>query len=264
MSSKSVNINNLFTSAQNEGILSANAMQALNIPDLGAQIQAGLGLSADDVTASEVMLVSFLIDDSGSIRMVAGNSQAVREGHNLVLDALSGSKQENNILVGCRYLNGTDLYDYCLLSQAVRMDTHNYDPRGGTPLYDQSIVVCGRQIAKAQEFADNGVPVRTGTVIVTDGKDEHSRRSAQDVYPIVRDMLMQENHIVAGMGIDDGTGGFRGIFKEMGIPDEWILTPRNTPSEIRKAFGAFSKSMVRASQSAGSFSQTAAGGFGQP
>ena len=74
---------------------------------------------------------------------------------------------------------------------------------------------------------------------------------------------MNEDHIIAAMGIDDGRTDFRKVFREMGIPDQWILTPGNTPAEIRKAFRVFSSSAVRASQSGASFSQMAAGGFGK-
>ena len=76
-------------------------------------------------------------------------------------------------------------------------------------------------------------------------------------------MLMQETHIVAAMGIDDGgLTDFRSVFREMGFHDEWILTPANNPSDIRRAFQVFSQSAVRASQGAASFSQTAQGGSG--
>ena len=73
-------------------------------------------------------------------------------------------------------------------------------------------------------------------------------RSAEDVAAIVKDMLAQENHIVAAMGINDGTTDFRAVFKSMGIPDRWILTPGNSATEIRRAFAVFSQSAVRASQ----------------
>jgi len=36
-------------------------------------------------------------------------------------------------------------------------------------------------------------------------------------------MLAQECHIVAGMGISDGETDFARVFREMGIPDQWIL-----------------------------------------
>lgn len=256
------NVNDLFSAASSQGVISPASMKALSVPDIGAAIQDALGLPAISVQSSEVVLVTMLIDDSGSIRF-AGNSQAVRDGHNLVIEAMGGSKQGDSILAHVKYLNGLVLYPYSALDKVSHLDSQNYDPRGGTPLYDQLIVILGTVLAKSQELADNGIAVRTVTLILTDGKDEHSRRirQASGVAPIVRDMLMQENHIIAAMGIEEPGTDFRQVFSEMGIPDNWILTPKNTPSEIRKAFQLVSKSAVRASQSAASFSKTALGGF---
>ncbi len=264
--SQQLNVNELFQSAHEDGLLSKQSLQTLTVKDVGAQIQAALGVAVDDVKSSEVVLVTQMPDDSGSIRFVQGNTQAVRDGHNLVLDSLGGSKQKDSILAHTRYLNGYILFPYRSLDEAVRMDTHNYDPNLGTPLYDQTVVLLGTVLAKTQEFAQNGVPVRTVTLIITDGHDEHSvHHTASTVAPIVRDMLMQEMHIVAAMGIDDGgRTDFRKVFQEMGIEDRWILIPGNSPSEIRKAFMVFSQSAVRASQGAASFSKTAMGGFGNP
>jgi hypothetical protein len=261
--SKPANVSQLFQNAMAEGNLSAATAQAINIVDLGEQIQAGLGISVNDVKASEVVLVTQEPDDSGSIRF-AGNAQLVRDGHNLVLDALGGSKQKDGILAHCRYLNGEVLYPYVQLAQAVRMDANNYNPNQGTPLYDQTAVLLATVLAKYQEFEDSGVACRTVTLIITDGADEHShKQTASTVKRLVDDLLITENHIIAAMGIDDGgRTNFRQVFEEMGIRPEWILTPGNTPSEIRKAFQVFSQSAVRASQGAGSFSQTAMGGFG--
>lgn len=262
--SQPLNINDLFQSAHEDGLLSTTSLQALDVNDLGAQIQAGLGIEVDDFTASEVVLVTIMPDDSGSIRF-GSNAQAVRGGHNCILDALSQSCQKDNILIHNRYLNGHVLYPYCPLEQAIRMTCQNYNPHLGTPLYEQTVVLLGTVLAKAQDFSDNGVPVRTITLIITDGADEGSRRSgARDVAAIVSDMLRAENHIVAAMGIDDGYTDFRQVFKEMGIRDEWVLTPGNSDSEIRKAFQVFSQSAVRVSQSAGSFNQGSFGGFGNP
>jgi hypothetical protein len=82
------------------------------------------------------------------------------------------------------------------------------------------------------------------------------------VRAVVTDMLKLEGHVVAAMGIQEPGTDFRRVFREMGIPDQWILTPGNTQKEIRKAFQAFSQSAVRMSQAARSFSQAALGGFG--
>src|SRR5512138_464004 len=92
-----LSVQQLFHSAHEEGILSPQALQALTVVDLGARIQAGLGIKVDDVVASEVTLVTTMPDDSGSIRF-GGNAQAVRDGHNAVLDALGRCKQRDGIL----------------------------------------------------------------------------------------------------------------------------------------------------------------------
>jgi hypothetical protein len=259
-----VNIKKLFQDAEDEGKLSPAAVQALNVIDLGAQIQAGLGASVDDVQSSEVVLVTIMPDDSGSIQH-GNNVASVCTGHNLVLSALCDSKQRDSILAHNRYLNGHVLYPYCPIAKAVKMYSSNYDPRLSTPLYDQSVVLLGTVIAKAQEFANNGVPARTVTLIITDGGDAGSRwAKAKDVKALVRDMMQSESHIVAAMGIDDGTTNFRDVFRSMGIDDKWILTPGKDAAEIRKAFLMFSQSAVRASQGGATFSRAAAGGFGSP
>ena len=257
-----VNIKKLFQDAEDEGKLSPASLQVLNVVDLGAQIQAGLGASVDDVQSSEVVLVTIMPDDSGSIAY-ANNAGAVRDGHNLVLSALIDSKQRDSILAHNRYLNGRVLYPYCPVVKATKMDASNYDPNLGTPLYDQTVLLLGTVIAKAQEFANNGVPARTVTLIITDGADGGSTwASAKDVKNLVRDMNQSECHIVAAMGINDGVTPFRDVFRSMGIEDRWILTPGKDSADIRKAFLLFSQSAVRASQGGATFSRAAAGGFG--
>ena len=260
------NINSLFQAAQAENLVTAaGAAVVLNIPDMGAAIQAGLGVKVDDVQASEVLLVTFLVDDSGSI-CSAGNEGVVRDGVNLVLEALKKSKQRDSILVSCLGLNRGTIYPYALLDNVPNLDTNNYRADGGTPLYDMSAVVLGQVLAKTQEFSDAGVPTKTVTVIVTDGADVHStiHRSPDAVAPLVKDLRRQENHIIAAMGIADGSTDFTSVFTRMGIDPRWILLPSNTQSEIRKAFALVSQSAVRASQAVAAFSRVAAGGFGTP
>ncbi|MDM8540925.1 hypothetical protein QUF90_07535 [Desulfococcaceae bacterium HSG9] len=255
-------INELFQNARDDGLITQNSMNALTVADIGAQIQNALGVSVDDVQASEAVLVTMMPDDSGSIRF-NGNSQVVRDGHNTALDALLASGQKDNILVHTRYLNGKVLYPYTSLANTKRMDRRNYNPNEGTPLYDQTIVLLGTVLAKAQDFADNGLHVRTVTLIITDGSDQHSvRAKASDVKALTDDMLATEDHIIAAMGIDDGLTDFNQVFTDMGIRDEWILTPGNSASEIRSAFNLFSQSAVRASQSVGGFGNASMGGFG--
>ena len=271
----SKNVQALLNSAADDGNLSMNSVQALTtVNDIGAQIQAGLGVDVDSIESSEVVLLSIMPDDSSSIGWIKEDPQDYNsvvvgpklmcEGSNAVIEALQNSKQAENILALNRYLNGKVLYPYAPLNQTEEMvNNQNYYAGGGTPLYDQAVVLLGTVLAKTQEFSDNGVPVRTVTLIISDGDDTASRNSTpSDVKKIVEDMMRSENHIVAAMGIDDGNTDFKQVFNDMGIRDEWILTPKNTASDIRKAFQVFSQSAIRASQGGGSFSQTAMAGFG--
>jgi len=259
----STNVKELIIGAQDEGLISPESGQILNIPDLGSQIQDALGVEVDDVQAEEVILVTVMPDDSGSIGF-GNNEQFVIDGHNSVIDALLESKQDDNILFHTRYLNGNILNPFCFLKNAIRMDTNNYDANQGTPLYDNTIYLLASILAKTQDFmSNNSVPTRTVTLIVTDGADQHSTQHTPDnVKTIVKDMLKQENHIIAAMGIDDGDTDFKQVFREMGIPERWMLNPKNDKSEIRQAFQVFSQSAVQASQGAANFSKTAIGGFG--
>lgn len=253
----------LINEAQEDGLISPESGQILNISDLGAQIQDALGIDVDDVQTEEVVLVTVMPDDSGSI-CHAGNEQVVIDGHNVVIEALMESKQDDNVLFHTRYLNGTVLNPFCFLKTAEKMNNSNYSADKGTPLYDNTIFLLAAILAKTQDFmSNNSVPTRTVTLIVTDGGDMHSRQhTADNVKTVVQDMLKQENHIIAAMGIDDGSTDFREVFKNMGIQDRWILTPKNDKSEIRQAFQVFSQSAIQASQGAASFSKTAIGGFG--
>jgi len=259
-----LSVSELFQSAQDEGIVSRESMQVLAAIDIGQEIEDALGVPALEVDSSEVVLVTMMIDDSGSIKYV-DNEDIMREGHNLVLDALTDQDrlskgQIASILAHTCYLNGTVLFPYCFIPNAVKMTKQNYNATGGTPLYDESAVLLAKVLAKTQEFALDGVPVRTITLIVTDANDEHSiKMEAADVAKLAKDMLMQENHIIAGMGISDGETDFHKVFSSMGIRDEWILTPKNTKSEIRAAFQIFSQSAQEGSKTAQNFSSM--GGF---
>lgn len=260
MTSKSAT--SLLQGAANDGMLGGASMMAFQVPNLGAQIQAGLGICVDDVEASEVFLLTLLVDDSGSIRF-GQNAQAVRDGVNTVYQALSESKSAAEILSSCRYLNGQVLDAYTPIDTATHLDSKNYNPNGGTPLYDESVVTLGTVVAKTHEFENAGVPVRTVTVIVTDGADAGSRaQTPGTVKSIVQDMLRAENHLVFFVGIDDSYTDFRQVADSMGIPKEFVLTPGNSPSEIRAAMMVVSRSVVRASQGGAGFSQTAGSGLG--
>jgi len=249
-----------------EAGLSVVANTLLKGNDMAATFDAAVGMPTDLFPCTESMLVLMGIDDSSSIRFVQGNTEAVRDGYNLVLDALKESKADESILITTSCFNTGVLMPFSLLPDAVRMTPQNYNPRGGTPLFDFTFDLLHTALAKTAEYEAASIPVRTITVIITDGADCGStRHTAADVAVLVRDMcLKSEKHIVCAIGISDGETDFDDVFEQMGIPAQWRRTATATASDIRSVFEVFSKSVVRASQCATSFSQTAAGGFATP
>jgi hypothetical protein len=145
------------------------------------------------------------------------------------------------------------------------LDTQNFVPRGSTPLYDAIAAALTTSTAKMAELEQGGVAVRGVTAVITDGANNTSRQysNASQLKPMVDGLLRSEQHVVLAVGVSDGYTDFRALFQEMGLPDRCVLSPKNTKSEFRHAIGMVSQSVVRASQSPGSFSQVALGGFGQ-
>lgn len=247
-------VNQLFQTAGEEGLLSRQSVQNLTVdPNVGARIQAALGSPVIQATTSEVVLVGLLVDDSGSIDYY-NNVNAVREGHNAILQALRKTKQQENIYVHSRLLNGTVICPFVLLDRAVDLDGANYDPRffGGTPLYEQTVIFLGAMIAEAQRYIDEGVYARSIAIIISDGADEHStRHDYGDVAGLVQDMRDAEDHIVAALGIKHGHVDFDDVFaNKMNIDRRWVFTTSSDPSEIRRAFRMVSQTAVRVSQAA--------------
>lgn len=253
----------LIQNAHDDGDLTQGSLSALtNIGDIGNVLQQGMGMQVQDLQASEVVIVTFLVDDSQSIRQ-AHNEQPMRDGINNCIESLIQSKQQDNIIVRVVYLNGNQLTAYTPLTNVPKMDTSNYRADGCTPLYDESVKTLATVIAKTKDFENNGIQVRTITAICTDGQDYGSRVSdADDVSTIVTDMIGTEKHIVAGIGFNNGSTDFNHIFASMGIPSNWVLTSGASAADIRKAFQVFSRSAASASKSAANFAQTNMGGFG--
>lgn len=254
----------LLDATARSGVLSEASLQALKRVDPS---KLTLGSPVNQYKADNVLLVATLIDDSGSLGVAVekdpktekvvshsasyddpkSNAEAVRIGHNAVIQALLECENPSAVWFHTRYLNGYELNPWNSLAQASRMDGNNYKDRGGTPLYDETVAVLGSTIAKLQDFRNNWVTVRTATLIVTDGEDTESKlQTPASVKSVVTDMYNMGIHIIAAMGIDDGKTDFKKVFIEMGIRENLILTPGSTPDDIRKAFGLFGKMASRA------------------
>ncbi|HET7060198.1 MAG TPA: hypothetical protein VFH99_02685 [Candidatus Saccharimonadales bacterium] len=248
----------LLQQAYASGELSEESSQALIAAgDVGREVGYALGGGGH---GDELLLVTILADDSGSISVIPGGAEAVRQGHNHCLDALD-TEQGAEALVHTRYLNAGSLSPYRGLATATRLSAENFNPVAGhTPLYRQSVLTLGAVMAKVQEQKAEGRLVRAFTLIITDGGDNASGQvSAQHVNFLVRDMLdFSDDYIVAGMGIGQ-RATFQPIFRAMGIPEGWILTADALPEEISKLFRKIAQSLQLAASGEAGWLQLEAG-----
>jgi uncharacterized protein YegL len=250
------NINNLFATANDAGELSdgANAI-VVNVAKGNKKISSSLGASVDNIASSEVVGVLILLDDSSSIQF-AGNSQNVRDGGNMVVEALKGAKIKNNIQVSIQSLNAGELCPFSFLEDVPVLDTSNYRPNGGTPLYGRTLEVSTVTLAKIHQIRQAAFQERMIVIIVTDGGNTDNTDVAE-VNTLITEIVMSESNQVFFIALEDGTTDFAKVAKDMGIPDNnvWLANAMD-PKAIRRAFQTVSQS-ASASASAGT-----AGGFG--
>jgi von Willebrand factor type A domain len=253
----------LLHSAAQRGVLSPQTSSALT-GDLGALVLAGAaGRDLEDIAAADVTLVTVLIDASSSIAD-RGLEQAVRDGQTALLDAFSGAREKDAILVALwTFASATRVvHSYVPVEDAVRLDAKSYRASGATALYDTWCDALTANVAYAQRLRDGGTPTRSVVVVVTDGEDVGSKRGAAHCARLSSDLLASELFTLAFVGVGSGAD-FEAVARAMGVPQGCVLVQKDATAQgLRRAFQLVSRSAIRASQ--GRVQPGAAAGFFSP
>ncbi len=256
-------VSELIAQSVSSGVLRANTSSML-LGDLGAVVIAGAaGMDLEAITATDVTLVTLLIDASSSIHG-RGLEAAVREGQNLVLEAFAKSREKESILVALWSFSDdvNVLHSYVPVDDAVRLDASNYRALGGTRLYDVWCDALAANVAYAERLRESGTPCRSIVVVVTDGEDCGSKRTQSECRALSNDLLASERFVLAFVGVGDATD-FAKVAKNMGVPQGSVEVLANaTPKALREAFRMVSQSAIRAS--AGAIRPGVNAGFFQP
>jgi uncharacterized protein YegL len=241
-------IGSLFSGAAAAGTISPETASLLT-GNLGPVVIAGAaGTALEDIIASDVTLITVLIDASSSIAS-SNLEQAVRDGQNLLVDAFGGAKESQSILMALWVFNHdiNVIHSFVPVSDAERLGS-NYRGNGSTRLYDCWCDALAANVAYAQQLRDGGTPCRSVVVVITDGADYGSNRTAGQCKKLSTDLLKSEQFILAFVGVGDDTD-FRKVAKSMGVPDGSVAVQKDVrPSELRKLFQMVSQSAIRASQ----------------
>jgi uncharacterized protein YegL len=203
----------------------------------------------EDIEASDVTLVTVLIDASSSIQS-RGLEDAVRLGQNLLVDAFDKAKEKDSVLMALWTFNDELRvhHAYVPVDACTRLDAASYAGLGSTRLYDTWCDALAANVAYAQRLRDSGTPCKSVVVVITDGEDCGSRRSARDCAKLSRDLLASEQFTLAFVGVGSDVD-FRAVAKKMGVPDGSVAVQANTsPTALRQLFHMVSQSAIRASR----------------
>jgi hypothetical protein len=239
----------LLGNAAQAGTITAQTQTMLS-GSLDAVVVAGAaGMDVENIVATDVTLVTVLIDSSTSIH-TASLEQAIREGQNALVDAFKGSRENDSVLLALWTFSDEIrvVHSYVAIDDATRLDANNYAGVGGTHLYDTWCDALAANVAYAQRLRTSGTPCKSVVVVITDGEDTGSRRRARDCARISQDLLASEQFVLAFVGVGS-EAAFAPIAKQMGIPSGCVaVQPQATPSALRAVFRMVSQSAIRASR----------------
>jgi uncharacterized protein YegL len=218
--------------------------------NLGAVVIAGAaGKAAEDIVASDVLLVTLLVDASSSIH-ARSLEDAVREGANMLVDSLNATRERDSVLMALWTFNDDTrvVHSYVGLDDVTRLDKTNYAGSGCTRLYDTWCDALTANVVYAQRLRDSGTPCKSIVVVVTDGEDVGSKRRVADCKRLSAQLLASEQFTLAFVGVGTDVD-FHQVARKMGLPDGCIaVQAQATPSAIRQVFRMVSQSAIRASQ----------------
>ncbi len=229
-----IDLDALFDGAVSSGLVSQDVMTTLS-GDLGSFVVAGAaGRALEDLDAAEVTLVTLMVDVSSSI---FGNqlADAVCEAQNLLLDNLQTSPQADELMLALWLFDDQQrvVHAYVPVEDATRLDGNNYLGGGATSLYDTWIDGLMANVAYAQQLRDGGTPCRSLAVVITDGEDTTSRRSAVDCARLSRDVLASERFTLGFVGVG-AVVDFRSVASAMGLPDDCVAVDIDPSPESLK------------------------------
>lgn len=205
--------------------------------------------TTNDLHGDQVFLVLRIIDKTGSMKphvneMIASANENIK--------ALENSNASDEFLVSTWLFNAREgfvvLDGFVPLSDVTPLDLDLYgDMRTNdmTNLYDT--VYTGLKdphagvLAYANQLSLSGITPKIAVAVFTDGDDNVSRI---DTSEIRNETSRTEGHYFTLFAF--GQGFARKAATEMGFPN--VLEFNEAHTNIRKAMGTFSKSLVRASQ----------------
>ena len=250
------NLDDFFQSAQEDGLTEETL--DLVIANLhGPAVATAVHTPLDQLTSNDVTLAMNIIDMSGS--MAAYANDLIRAYNQDYLAAMRHSPAADDILVSTILFHDETqmLHGYLPLPDAQPLDNQIYVPDNSTALYDAVAAGMTNMILYAQQLRQSGVSVRGVIIVYTDGADNASRQSAQEVRRAAQDVLRQELYtlVLVGFGLPKPIGFTRAngrtpaqqLADEIGFPIG--LDAGLNAFDLQRIFRLASMTAVQVSQS---------------
>lgn len=241
----SLNIASFFDNAVNSNTLSAeDANDILGGLDTTAQFGA-FGTDINDLDSDQVILLTLVIDASGSMGTV---QQDVIDGFNLCTHALLKAKSIDDVLVSAWVFNHASnvLFNWKKVGDVRPLTKAEYAPSGATALYQTVLNSLTSTAAYADNLRRSGMRVRTVYAVLTDGGDTEGGVSPNTISTLAQTLIDKETYTLVYFGFGPDAMMTK-IGKDMGFPTI-KTTSRMTEKEIREVFELVSGSVYSMSQ----------------
>lgn len=213
-----------------------------NLDGNQAALLGTTGLNVNDIFVDDQTVIVFVIDVSGSMERYR---DALIDGFNGIKRALRDSKLEDSVVASVWFFNSKPqlVHNFRPLADVVELDRNNCQPNGTTALYDATLNAMTGLVAYVTDLQNNGVTAKGIVVVISDGEDNSSNSTTAKIQVVAQDMLDSEIFTLAFFAF-----GYNGepVARAMGFNN--VMQTGNTDSELRRALGTISKSIIRASQ----------------
>jgi len=221
----------------------SQAATEILVKNLSAKTIAGAGgTDPSQLPTDEVTLSLVILDESGS--MLDDCDEVVKEFKEN-LDAIRGSKQADEILMSTWLFNSRTRMLHSYLTLELVDELTDYHPVDMTALYDAVLDGFTGLVAYEAELRKQGMRTKINVAVFTDGVDNESRNRADDVRKVAEELLARENCTLtlSAFGYDFKP---EEIAQAIGFPDPGKFD--KTPAGRRRAFGTWSSSVIKTSQ----------------
>lgn len=236
----------------------SGAVQSILINNLTANtLNGSVGPDVESFPSTETTVALLFVDESPSMSDVV---QEVLNQFRLNRDAIKGSHQHDEIVLAVWGFadHSRLIHSYLPIDLVPDLDGEYRTWGSSTAEFDTILEGITSMMTYVKDLVDKGQTVKMNIGVMSDGDDNASKAAASEVKQVVTELRKKYegitfNLISLGNDVDETD-----LAESMGFPDPKKFD--KTPSGIRRAWGTWSSSVIKTSQT--KIGNTSGGLFG--